>query len=83
MDITVTVYYNVGASLIKAKDMQDKLNEAAKVSGLLANELNWKHVLSHSYFHETFRATKRKAENFAKKARLIKGVDNVTVDIKD
>lgn len=83
MDITITVYYNVGANLIKAQKLQDKLNKAADTAGLKPNDKNEKHILSHSYFHETYRTTKRKANNFANKVREIEGVDNVTVSIKD
>lgn len=83
MNITITVYYNVGANLIKAQHMQDSLNKAAEVAGLKPNEENGSHILSHSYFHETYLTTKRKANKFADKIRKMEGVDNVTVNIKD
>jgi len=82
MDILITVYYDVGANIKKGEKLQAELNEAAVKAGLVGNEFNCNHVLSHSYFSETYRTTKRKANNFATKARLMKGVDNVDVVIK-
>ncbi len=81
MDITVTIYYNVGADVSKAQKLQEELNKVAKLAELTPNEDNIKHMLSHSYFHETFRTTKRKAKNFAEKAKKVSGVDNVILTI--
>ena len=83
MDITITVYYNVGADVTKAQKLQEKLNEIAIKSELVANIDNGNHVLSHSYFHETFRTTKTKARDFAKKVRKIDGIDKVVIKIDD
>lgn len=84
MNITITIYYkDLGANINKARNLMEKIQELATDAELTPNLTNWKHELSHCYFHETVRTTKTKAEKFAKNVKKLKNVADVSVEIKD
>jgi hypothetical protein len=84
MNITITIYYkDFGANLIKARELMENINLLAVEAELISNSDNWKHELSHSYFHQTLRSTRKKAEKFAEKVGKIKNVKNISLEIED